>query len=149
MTKLSRGVWVTPAVVAGVVCISMGLQTARAVSPAPSAAPTVEDVMKKLNSGRPSLTQRIGQELNSQAPPWEMIQQQTAEYRTMATALEQNEPPKGSKESWKKLASAYGTLATTLDEAAKRKDQNAAKQAHRQLMGSCMPCHREHRPMKR
>jgi len=109
------------------------------------ASPTIKQIMGKLTKGPNSLTPVIGKELEADPPAWETIGPQTQEYARLAAAMSKNDPPRGSKESWAKLATAFATTAEALNKAAQAKDRNAALEAHGVITGSCMECHREHR----
>jgi mono/diheme cytochrome c family protein len=74
---------------------------------------------------------------------------QTKEYARLAIAMGKNEPPKGTKDSWTKLSTAFANSATALDKAAQAKNKDAALEALGQLQGSCMECHMAHRQMGR
>ena len=110
-------------------------------------SPTIKQVMVKLTKGPGSLTPVIGKELETDPPPWETIGPQTAEYARLAAAMGKNEPPKGTKESWTELSGDFAQSAEALNKAVQAKDRKAALEAHGQLAGSCMQCHREHRKM--
>ncbi len=108
--------------------------------------PKIKQAMNKIGGKSPTaLSARINQELNAEPPAWETIQPQAAEYAKLTAELGQMDPPKGSKESWTKLTTAFSASATALDKAVQAKDVAAARAADMQLMGSCMDCHREHR----
>jgi hypothetical protein len=107
----------------------------------------IRSIMRTLNGGRPTLTQRIGQELQPEQPDWGTIQKQASEYAQLAADLGKHSPPRGSQDSWTKFTLAYAQSASSLDKAAQAKDRDAALEAHGQLDGSCMACHREHRRM--
>jgi hypothetical protein len=109
------------------------------------ASPEIKDLMGKLTKGPTSLTSMIGKELETDPPAWETIQLQAADYAKLAADLGKYDPPRGSKESWAKLTTAYADSATVLDKAAQAKDATAAKAAHKLILNSCMECHREHR----
>ena len=64
----------------------------------------------------------------------------------LGSALPKNDPPKGDKESWKKLAEAYSSQCKALNEAAEKKDLVGAKHAFGKHRTACMSCHRAHRP---
>jgi hypothetical protein len=119
------------------------------VTTAAGTSPTIKQIMTKLTKGPTSLTPVIGQELETENPPWETIQAQTKEFAQLASAMGQNDPPKGHKESWEKLTSAFAEWASDLDKAAQAKNKDDALEAHGKLAGSCMACHREHRQMGR
>jgi hypothetical protein len=112
-------------------------------------SPTIKQVMIKLTKGPNSLTPVIGKALEADPPAWETIQPQTKEYARLAAAMGKNEPRKGDKESWTKLSTAFADTAAALDKAAQARDKDAALDAHGQLQGSCMSCHKEHRGMGR
>jgi cytochrome c556 len=107
----------------------------------------IKQIMMKVGKGPQALNQAIGKGLDAEEPAWDTVQPQAKEYAQLAADLGQNDPPKGSTESWKKLTGAYAASAAALDRAAQAKDQTAAKAAHKQLTDSCMSCHREHRQM--
>jgi hypothetical protein len=107
----------------------------------------IGEIMAKLTKGPESLTEVIGEELKSDAPPWDKLQAQTKEFTELAASMSKHEPPKGSKESWKSLTSAYSASAATLAKAVSAKDKNAAVAAHQVLATSCMACHKQHRGM--
>src|SRR5579864_8056591 len=109
------------------------------------ATPTIKQIMRRLTKDPGSLTRTIGNELGANPPQWETLATQTREYARLAAALGQNEPPKGSKDSWAKLALAYANSAAALDQAVQAKDRAAALAAHGKISNSCMGCYGEHR----
>jgi hypothetical protein len=115
------------------------------VGPGPSTP--IKEIMTKLTKGPGSLTPVISQELNTDPPPWDTIQTQTKEFAQLAASMGKYDPPKGSKDSWATLTSAYSEAAASLDKAAQAKDKNAALEAHKTLANSCMSCHQAHRGM--
>jgi hypothetical protein len=108
-------------------------------------APTIKQVMKKLNSGPNSVTATIGKELQDDPPVWDDIKKETQEYVKLVDALGKNDPPKGEKESWTKLSKDYVENAKALDDATQKKDKKAAVAAHKKITSTCMACHAEHR----
>jgi hypothetical protein len=110
-----------------------------------ASSPEIRAIMVKLNKGPNSLQTLIGSELNAEKPAWETIQPQTKEYAQLAADVGKHDPPKGSKESWAKLAAEYAGLAGDLDKAAQAKDTAAATAAQEDLASSCNACHRQHR----
>jgi hypothetical protein len=105
--------------------------------------------MGRLTKGPNSLTPVIGKALEAESPDWGAIQPQTDEYARLAAAMVKNTPRKGSPESWAKLSTAFSESADALNKAAKAKNRDAASDAHSQITGSCMECHRQHRTMGR
>jgi hypothetical protein len=105
----------------------------------------VHQVMEKLAKGPNALTSQINRALRAESPSWESIQPQTREYAQLAASLGQYEPPRGDKQSWAQLTSAYAENAAQLDKAAQAKDKDAALAAHALLGRSCGSCHQAHR----
>lgn len=114
----------------------------------PGKSTPIHEVMVKLAKGPQSLTPMIGRELASDPPPWDQLRTQTKEYAELASSIGQYDPPRGSKESWKKLTDAYTESALALDRSVGQKDKEGALAAHKAINNSCMGCHREHRPGK-
>lgn len=105
----------------------------------------IGEIMAKLTKGPQSLTSVIGVELNEETPPWDKIQPQAKEYVQLAGSMSKYDPPKGDKESWLKMTTAFTQSATNLEHAAEAKDSQAAKAAHTALKNSCQSCHQAHR----
>lgn len=110
-------------------------------------SPEIKKIMVRLTKGPDSLTPVIGAELKAESPPWDTIRGQTKEYAQLAAEMGKYDPPRGSKESWDRLAVAYAGMATDLDRAARAGDKDEALAAHGQITNSCNSCHREHRTM--
>jgi Cytochrome C' len=110
-------------------------------------SPGIKQIMTKLAKGPNALTPVIGNELGKNPPPWETIQGQTKEFSQSASELGKYDPPKGAKESWIKLTTAFAESAAELDQAAKAKNKETAMVAHDQLKNSCNACHQQHRGM--
>src|SRR5215510_11678063 len=81
----------------------------------------IKEIMTKVNDGPQSLNTLLGQELAVDSPDWPTIQQQTRELAQLTASLSEYTPPKGSKESWARLTSAYAESAASLDKAAQAK----------------------------
>jgi len=105
----------------------------------------IAEIMGKLTKGPQSLTTVIGQELEADPPPWDKLQSQSKEFAELARTMGKYDPPKGSKESWAKMTSAYTDSAVALEQAVEAKDKNAALAAHQTLSNSCKACHSEHK----
>jgi hypothetical protein len=121
---------------------------APAVGPGPGGrgAPSpIREIMGKLTVGMRSTTVLIGEELRTDPPAWDKIRPQSKEYAQLTATMGNFDPPKGSKDSWAKLTSAFAGSAAALQKAADAKDKEGALAAHKALMGSCMACHLQHR----
>lgn len=107
----------------------------------------IGEAMTKLFKGPQSLKDSIGQELNSDSPPWETIQAQTKECAQLTASLNKYDPPKGEKDSWTKLTSSLAESAAELDRAASAKNKDSALAAYEQFSSStsCKACHQAHR----
>jgi hypothetical protein len=108
--------------------------------------PDIKEIMKRLNKGDSALMPVVKNELQSASPNWPEIQKQTKEYYSLASSLEKNTPPMGSKDSWLPLSRSYAAITQELDAAAQKKDKNSALAAHGKLKTTCMACHKAHRP---
>ena len=108
-------------------------------------APTIKQVMGKLHKGGTSSIAQLKTQLSAPSPNWETIQKTTKDFVILGAALAKNDPPKGSKESWQKLADTYFQNAKALDDAAKAQDLAAARAAHKRLQSSCKACHGAHK----
>ena len=106
--------------------------------------PTIKDVMK-LHKGANAPLGKLGKALKSDSPDWKDIQKTTKDFVVLGASLEKNDPPKGDKASWKKLADGYLANAKALDEAAKAEDKSAALEAHGKITASCKSCHVAHK----
>jgi hypothetical protein len=104
-----------------------------------------KQAMMKIGKPPQSLHSMLARELQADSPSWETIQPQTKEYADLAGSLGKYDPPKGSKDSWQTLTTAYAESAADLDKAAQGKNLPAAKAAHAKLNESCMKCHMQHR----
>jgi cytochrome c556 len=118
------------------------------VGAADDKVPTVEEIMQKVNKGKGALHAQVKEAIQSGKPDWEAVQKMTKQYSALAEFLGKNDPPQGDKASWEKQTKAYAEKAKKLDEDVQKKDLSAAQTDVRTLQGSCMGCHRVHRPMK-
>lgn len=109
--------------------------------------PTIKEVMGKVNKGPKALSGMLGKELKAGDPDWSEIQKHTKEVAKLVAALEKNTPKKGEEDSWKQLTKDYAAKAKELDEAAEKKDKDAALAAHKKISGMafCKSCHSVHR----
>ena len=105
------------------------------------ADPTIKEVMQKVN-GKAGLKGAIDADIKG--AKWDDLTTKAKELVPLAKALGKNEPPKGDKESWKKLTDSYAKAAEDLQAAAEKKDATAAAAAFKGLTG-CMACHSVHR----
>ncbi len=107
--------------------------------------PTIKDVMDRLHKGSSPLG-NLKRDLQEDDPPWSEIQNTTRQFVTLGAFLAKNDPPKGDKESWARLAKQYFDNAKAMDAAAQQKDKSGTLAARERLAGSCTGCHKAHRP---
>jgi cytochrome c556 len=110
------------------------------------AAPTIPEIMRKLNGGTNSMTRNLELDLKDADPDWEAIQESTAEYVKLVDGLQKGTPRKGDKASWERLAKNYATNARALDAAARKKDRKTASSTVARIKDACKACHDAHRP---
>jgi len=130
------------------VAVVLGLLALAAAGPAAAPdqkTPTIKQVMDKLHKGANPPIARLRKELQADEPDWAAIQKTTKDFVILGAALAKNEPPKGNKESWARLAKQYFDYAKAMDDAAEQKDKAATLAAHAKLRGSCAACHRAHK----
>jgi cytochrome c556 len=118
------------------------------VGAADDKTPSISDIMKKCNGGPKGLCAMIGKGLQAKEPNWDEIQKEAKELVECAAFLPKNKPPKGEQASFEKLAKGYVDIAKDLQAAADKKEQKDAAAAQKKLTGTCMDCHKAHRPAK-
>lgn len=82
----------------------------------------------------------------AKAGKWEDAQKASAEMKKYGEALGQNDPPKGSKDSWAKHAKSFSETMSAIDAAAQKKDAAGVEKAAGAFGKSCMGCHNAHKP---
>lgn len=99
------------------------------------------DIMKKVNGkkgavGKASAAVKDGK--------WDDAAKET-EALKHGEDLVKNKPNKGDKESWEKLAKAYGTSTAALVSAIEKKDKAAFEKSAGAINKSCKTCHDSHK----
>ncbi|MGP0064464.1 MAG: cytochrome c [Isosphaeraceae bacterium] len=107
---------------------------------------TIKEVMQKLHKGANSPLAKVKKALAADSPDWKEIQKSTKAFATLGADLAKNQPTKGEKEDYKKLADSYADNAKALNDAAKKEDREAAQSAFKKVSTSCMACHKAHKP---
>ena len=130
-------------VVVAVALFSVGAVTVGAFE---DETPKTEDIMKAVfKKGTGKFSSVLKKQVESTPIKWQEIQETTKEIAKLGADLEKNEPEKGSKESFKKLAVKFGENTKHLHEAAESEDLAKVKAAQKTILGSCMECHKSHR----
>jgi putative NADH-flavin reductase len=109
-------------------------------------AASIDEIMTKGHKAKTGLRDQIKMAADAASPNWADIQKKTKEFSDLAATLEKNDPPKGEKDSWKKLCKEYVDLVKALDTAAGKKDAKALAEANKKLGASCKGCHDAHQP---
>jgi cytochrome c556 len=107
--------------------------------------PSIKDVMDKLHKGANAPLAKLKAALKSDAPDWKSVQDLTKDFVVFGAALGKNDPPRGDKAAYDKLANAYYENAKSLDDAAKAEDTAKAKAALNKIGASCKACHTAHK----
>jgi cytochrome c556 len=108
-------------------------------------APTIKEVMAKLHKGANAPLGQVKKDLQADKPDWKEVQKLTKDFVILGAALAKNDPPKGEKGSWERLAKSYFDDSKTMDDAATKEDKAGTLAAQGKLAGSCMACHKAHR----
>jgi len=125
--------------------LAAGLNAARVDAAADETA-DVETVMKKLFAGKASPNNTLKAAKKSDSPDWAKVKEASDVFAKYAPDLAKNEPPKGDKDSWTKLAQALADDSKALGAAVDKKDVAGFKAAADKIGVSCKACHDAHRP---
>jgi hypothetical protein len=106
---------------------------------------TIKEVMGKLHKGSTSQQNALKKLAQATPPDWDAIGKVTKDFVILGAALGKNDPPKGDKESWKKLSQDYLETSEKLDKAASDKDLDKLKAAQKTMGASCKACHNAHK----
>lgn len=128
------------------VLLIAGLVSGPAGASSDDETPSIKKVMKKLHSGKTSPLNTIKTALKSNSPDWSKVQTESKLFATFGAALPKNDPPRGGKESYEKLAKEYASAAKTLEESAEKEDLKGSRDAFKKISTSCAACHKDHRP---
>lgn len=90
----------------------------------------------------------LPKQLKAASPEWDKIQKETKDWVAVAESLGKQKPPKGSDESWKTQTEKYLANVKAVDEAAEKKDADAATKGIATIGMSCGGCHSQHKPKK-
>jgi cytochrome c556 len=128
------------------VCVASTLATiALLAGAATQDSATIKDVMDKLHKGKTAPLAKLKTALKAESPDWSKVQELTKDFVKFGAFLEKNDPPRGEKADFEKLAKAYHTNAKALDDAAKSEDKDKAQAALSKIGASCKTCHSAHK----
>ena len=107
--------------------------------------PSIKAIMEKLHKGNKSPLSSVKTALKANSPNWEEVQTQAKLFKKYGDALVKNDPPRGNKEAYAKLAKAYASSAKSFEEAAERENLKGARDAFKKISNSCTTCHKSHK----
>src|SRR5260370_2025306 len=113
---------------------------ARADEPKPS----IKEIMGKLHKGANAPLAKLKTALKADTPDWKEVQDLSKDFVILGAGLAKNEPPRGDKSAFERLAVAYFQNAKALDDAAKSEDRQKAQAALNRIGASCKTCHSAH-----
>ena len=98
--------------------------------------PSIKKVMDKLHKGKNAPLNTVKAALKSDSPDWADVQKDAKVFATYGAYLPKNDPPKGSKESWEKLAKAYASNGKALEDRSRKGRLKAARSASTKMLGT-------------
>jgi cytochrome c556 len=104
---------------------------------------SIKEFMKTAHKGADAYVAVVGKALK--AKDFEKAAPTAKAWAALAPHLGDFDPPKGDKESWKKLTKKYATAVEALNKAVEGKDAKAAGSAFKAASTSCKGCHTAHR----
>src|SRR5262245_3476269 len=97
----------TIVLITGAVLVAFASLLAGEASSQDGKTPSIKDVMNKLHKGAPSPLARLKTDLSAPSPDWAALEKASKDFVILGAALAKNDPPKGDKSSWAKLADSY------------------------------------------
>lgn len=107
--------------------------------------PTIKEIMRDAHRCRTNYIYLVRRGLQQQDTAWFDAEQKSRELVKMGHYLQQNTPPKGTRDDWEKITNIYISHATLLADAAERQDMETATHHLGKLQRMCATCHRAHR----
>ena len=108
------------------VLLMAGLVAATAGPSSGDETPTIKKVMQTLHKGKTSPLNTVKTALKGDSPDWSKVQKEAKIFATFGAALPKNDPPRGDKASYEKLAKAYASASEDLESSAKKEDLSGA-----------------------
>jgi cytochrome c556 len=106
--------------------------------------PSIEKIMKTLH-GKKGHLKAVQAELKRQSPDWPKVDKEAKTIVKFGGFLTKNDPPRGEKSSFEKLAKSYETHAKFLEKAAEKENLKGAREAMKKLGNTCKACHDAHK----
>lgn len=127
---------------AGMLAFTCGFGLAAAAT---MRSPDISEIMNKGHNAKTGFIVQLRNEMKKGSPDWKTVQDTSSEFVKLAEGLPANDPPKGSKDSWKKLCDTYVKTVKDLDAAAQKKNKSGCDAALAKLGKSCGGCHSQHK----
>jgi cytochrome c556 len=128
-----------------VLLLIAGLVSGPAGAQSDEKVPSVEKIMEILHKGTKGHLNKAKAALKRDSPDWAAVLKDAKAIAKNGAYLAKNDPPKGDKKSWEKLAKAYAVSGKALEEAAEKEDLPKARAATKKLATSCKACHDAHK----
>ena len=126
-------------------CVASVLAVLIMAARADDSTPSIKEIMGKLHKGANAPLAKLKTALKTDTPDWKDVQDLSKDFVILGAGLAKNEPPKGDKSAFVKLADAYYQNAKALDDAAKAEDKAKAQAALSKIGASCKACHSAHK----
>ena len=108
--------------------------------------PPVKKIMDVLHKGAKSHLSKAKTALKGDSPDWARSRwKMHKRLRSTGRIWPKNDPERGDKADWEKLAKAYASTAKTLKAAAEKEKLAKARAATKKLSSSCKACHDAHK----
>jgi cytochrome c556 len=105
--------------------------------------PTIEEIMEDAH-GKDGLRAKVA--AAAKGKKWDDAKKPVEQWVKLAGSLGKNDPPKGEKDSWKKLTGNYEKTVKELAAAVKGEKEDGVKSALASITKSCGACHKAHKP---
>jgi hypothetical protein len=105
--------------------------------------PDIKTIMNEGHKGTDAFLAKIGSE--AKGAKWEDAVMHAKALNVFGEALGKNDPPKGDKTSWEKLAKKYHENTKAVLTAVEKKDATATATSLKAIQGSCAECHKAHK----
>src|SRR5262245_30207051 len=102
--------------------------------------PSISAVMHKQFTVSRSPFTIIKKEMEGRSPDWDKVQTEAVKFRELAALLEKNKPHSGTEDSWRESLAKLIEQADAMQAAAKSRDVDMLRSAHRKIAASCNAC---------
>ena len=126
-------------------CVASAVMVLALAAGADDASPSIKQIMTKLHKGANSPIATVKAQLKAQDTDWKKVQNASKDFVILGAGLAKQDPPKGEKANWTKLADNYFQDSKALDDAAKAENKPECQAALKKLGASCKSCHEAHK----